>query len=150
MNECHCTTIWSSGLPFLYIVFLISTATYNITCSCHSFLLLQIWMVHYLLYDMIWILKKQAQVFVDMPNLPGCSKAGKLFIFHSLILLIYLYLYLYIERYINTYFVAFSAIYQLNLVKAETARAFIPKGLRLVEAFGYAFSFCTFFSTLKS
>ncbi|KAL1808778.1 hypothetical protein ACET3Z_025768 [Daucus carota] len=30
-----------------------------------------------------------------------------------------------------------SALYQLNLVKAETARAFIPKEFRLVEAFGY-------------
>ncbi|XP_047961582.1 protein NEOXANTHIN-DEFICIENT 1 [Salvia hispanica] len=30
-----------------------------------------------------------------------------------------------------------SALYQLHLVKAETARAFIPKELRLVEAFGY-------------
>ncbi|KAL3511497.1 hypothetical protein ACH5RR_030898 [Cinchona calisaya] len=29
------------------------------------------------------------------------------------------------------------ALYQLHLVKAETARAFIPKDLRLVEAFGY-------------
>ncbi|KAF3569407.1 hypothetical protein DY000_02019000 [Brassica cretica] len=31
----------------------------------------------------------------------------------------------------------FSALYQINLVKATTARAFIPKELRLVEAFGY-------------
>ncbi|XP_031260966.1 protein NEOXANTHIN-DEFICIENT 1 isoform X3 [Pistacia vera] len=30
-----------------------------------------------------------------------------------------------------------SALYQLHLVKAETARAVIPKELRLVEAFGY-------------
>ncbi|XP_019052320.1 PREDICTED: protein NEOXANTHIN-DEFICIENT 1 isoform X2 [Nelumbo nucifera] len=30
-----------------------------------------------------------------------------------------------------------SALYQLHLVKAETARAFIPKDFRLVEAFGY-------------
>lgn len=30
----------------------------------------------------------------------------------------------------------FSALYQLHLVKAETARAFIPKEFRLVEAFG--------------
>ncbi|XP_059316253.1 protein NEOXANTHIN-DEFICIENT 1 isoform X1 [Lycium ferocissimum] len=30
-----------------------------------------------------------------------------------------------------------SALYQLHLVKAETARAFIPKECRLVEAFGY-------------
>ncbi|PPS00653.1 hypothetical protein GOBAR_AA20011 [Gossypium barbadense] len=30
-----------------------------------------------------------------------------------------------------------SALYQLHLVKAETVRAFIPKELRLVEAFGY-------------
>ncbi|KAI4368535.1 hypothetical protein MLD38_017082 [Melastoma candidum] len=30
-----------------------------------------------------------------------------------------------------------SAVYQLHLVKAETARAFVPKELRLVEAFGY-------------
>ncbi|OMO88794.1 hypothetical protein CCACVL1_08200 [Corchorus capsularis] len=30
-----------------------------------------------------------------------------------------------------------SALYQLHLVKAETARSFIPKELRLVEAFGY-------------
>ncbi|GLU06283.1 hypothetical protein SLE2022_233270 [Rubroshorea leprosula] len=30
-----------------------------------------------------------------------------------------------------------SALYQLHLVKAETARAFIPKELKLVEAFGY-------------
>ncbi|KAM3289954.1 protein NEOXANTHIN-DEFICIENT 1 [Capsicum chacoense] len=30
-----------------------------------------------------------------------------------------------------------SALYQLHLVKAETARAFIPKDCRLVEAFGY-------------
>ncbi|XP_047340910.1 protein NEOXANTHIN-DEFICIENT 1 [Impatiens glandulifera] len=30
-----------------------------------------------------------------------------------------------------------SALYQLHLVKAEVARAFIPKELRLVEAFGY-------------
>ncbi|WJZ81794.1 hypothetical protein VitviT2T_001613 [Vitis vinifera] len=29
------------------------------------------------------------------------------------------------------------ALYQLHLVKAETARAFIPKEFRLVEAFGY-------------
>ncbi|CAK7336065.1 unnamed protein product [Dovyalis caffra] len=29
------------------------------------------------------------------------------------------------------------ALYQLHLVKAETARAFIPKELKLVEAFGY-------------
>ncbi|CAA2991102.1 Hypothetical predicted protein [Olea europaea subsp. europaea] len=31
----------------------------------------------------------------------------------------------------------FSALYQLHLVKSETARAFIPKDFRLVEAFGY-------------
>uniref|UniRef100_A0A2C9VH15 Protein NEOXANTHIN-DEFICIENT 1 n=1 Tax=Manihot esculenta TaxID=3983 RepID=A0A2C9VH15_MANES len=31
----------------------------------------------------------------------------------------------------------FSALYQLHLVKAETARAFIPKEFKLVEAFGY-------------
>ncbi|KAK9108596.1 hypothetical protein Syun_024607 [Stephania yunnanensis] len=30
-----------------------------------------------------------------------------------------------------------SALYQLHLVKAETARTFIPKEFRLVEAFGY-------------
>ncbi|CAA2955163.1 Hypothetical predicted protein [Olea europaea subsp. europaea] len=30
-----------------------------------------------------------------------------------------------------------SALYQLHLVKSETARAFIPKDFRLVEAFGY-------------
>ncbi|XXG41757.1 hypothetical protein AAC387_Pa01g2157 [Persea americana] len=30
-----------------------------------------------------------------------------------------------------------SALYQLHLVKAETARPLIPKGLKLVEAFGY-------------
>ncbi|XP_010549308.1 PREDICTED: protein NEOXANTHIN-DEFICIENT 1 isoform X2 [Tarenaya hassleriana] len=30
-----------------------------------------------------------------------------------------------------------SALYQIHLVKAETARAFIPKDFRLVEAFGY-------------
>ncbi|KAK3223783.1 hypothetical protein Dsin_010808 [Dipteronia sinensis] len=30
-----------------------------------------------------------------------------------------------------------SALYQLHLVKAETAKAFIPKDFRLVEAFGY-------------
>ncbi|KAJ0257931.1 Protein NEOXANTHIN-DEFICIENT 1 [Hirschfeldia incana] len=30
-----------------------------------------------------------------------------------------------------------SALYQIHLVKAATARAFIPKELRLVEAFGY-------------
>nr|XP_016441401.1 PREDICTED: protein NEOXANTHIN-DEFICIENT 1-like isoform X2 [Nicotiana tabacum] len=30
-----------------------------------------------------------------------------------------------------------SALYQLHLVKAETARAFVPKDCRLVEAFGY-------------
>ncbi|XP_022737801.1 protein NEOXANTHIN-DEFICIENT 1-like isoform X3 [Durio zibethinus] len=30
-----------------------------------------------------------------------------------------------------------SALYQLHLVKAETARAFIPREFRLVEAFGY-------------
>ncbi|GAV71465.1 PPR domain-containing protein/PPR_2 domain-containing protein [Cephalotus follicularis] len=30
-----------------------------------------------------------------------------------------------------------GALYQLHLVKAETARAFIPKEFRLVEAFGY-------------
>ncbi|KAL6883521.1 hypothetical protein ACP4OV_010935 [Aristida adscensionis] len=30
-----------------------------------------------------------------------------------------------------------SALYQLHLVKASTARAFVPPGLRLVEAFGY-------------
>ncbi|OAY42528.1 protein NEOXANTHIN-DEFICIENT 1 isoform X2 [Manihot esculenta] len=30
-----------------------------------------------------------------------------------------------------------SALYQLHLVKAETARAFIPQEFRLVEAFGY-------------
>ncbi|CAN4115515.1 unnamed protein product [Withania somnifera] len=30
-----------------------------------------------------------------------------------------------------------SALYQLHLVKAETARAFIPKDCKLVEAFGY-------------
>ncbi|KAF8079958.1 hypothetical protein N665_0988s0003 [Sinapis alba] len=30
-----------------------------------------------------------------------------------------------------------SALYQIHLVKAATARAFIPKDLRLVEAFGY-------------
>ncbi|XP_042513536.1 protein NEOXANTHIN-DEFICIENT 1 isoform X4 [Macadamia integrifolia] len=30
-----------------------------------------------------------------------------------------------------------SALYQLHLVKAETARALIPKEFRLVEAFGY-------------
>lgn len=34
-------------------------------------------------------------------------------------------------------FPPFSALYQLNLVKAEIARAFIPKEFRLVEAFGY-------------
>ncbi|GFS33067.1 hypothetical protein Acr_00g0026140 [Actinidia rufa] len=31
----------------------------------------------------------------------------------------------------------FSAMYQLHLVKAKTARAFIPKEFKLVEAFGY-------------
>lgn len=30
-----------------------------------------------------------------------------------------------------------SALYQLHLVKAQTARTFIPKEFRLVEAFGY-------------
>ncbi|KAK8958728.1 hypothetical protein KSP40_PGU022726 [Platanthera guangdongensis] len=30
-----------------------------------------------------------------------------------------------------------SALYQLHLVKAEVARAFIPKDFKLVEAFGY-------------
>ncbi|CAN1357437.1 Protein NEOXANTHIN-DEFICIENT 1 [Linum perenne] len=30
-----------------------------------------------------------------------------------------------------------SALYQLHLVKADTARAFVPKDSRLVEAFGY-------------
>lgn len=30
-----------------------------------------------------------------------------------------------------------SALYQLHLVKADTARAFIPKDCKLVEAFGY-------------
>ncbi|ONM05352.1 Protein NEOXANTHIN-DEFICIENT 1 [Zea mays] len=30
-----------------------------------------------------------------------------------------------------------SALYQLHLVKASTARAFVPRDLRLVEAFGY-------------
>ncbi|CAL4942649.1 unnamed protein product [Urochloa decumbens] len=30
-----------------------------------------------------------------------------------------------------------SALYQLHLVKASTARAFVPRELRLVEAFGY-------------
>ncbi|KAL0335906.1 UNVERIFIED_CONTAM: protein NEOXANTHIN-DEFICIENT 1 [Sesamum radiatum] len=34
-------------------------------------------------------------------------------------------------------FYFFSALYQLHLVKAETARAFIPKEFKLVEAFGY-------------
>ncbi|KAL3599368.1 hypothetical protein D5086_007286 [Populus alba] len=33
--------------------------------------------------------------------------------------------------------VIWSALYQLHLVKSETARAFIPKEFRLVEAFGY-------------
>jgi hypothetical protein len=28
-------------------------------------------------------------------------------------------------------------LYQLHLVKASTARAFVPRDLRLVEAFGY-------------
>lgn len=28
-------------------------------------------------------------------------------------------------------------MYQLHLVKASTARAFVPRDLRLVEAFGY-------------
>jgi len=32
---------------------------------------------------------------------------------------------------------ASSALYQLHLVKAPTARAFVPRDLRLVEAFGY-------------
>ncbi|KAF3338697.1 hypothetical protein FCM35_KLT17534 [Carex littledalei] len=31
----------------------------------------------------------------------------------------------------------YSALYHLHLVKAETARSFIPKEFRLVEAFGY-------------
>lgn len=31
----------------------------------------------------------------------------------------------------------FSALYQLHLVKAEKARAYIPKEFKLVEAFGY-------------
>ncbi|KAL3640913.1 hypothetical protein CASFOL_015881 [Castilleja foliolosa] len=30
-----------------------------------------------------------------------------------------------------------SALYQLHVVKAETARAFVPKDFKLVEAFGY-------------
>jgi hypothetical protein len=34
-------------------------------------------------------------------------------------------------------FAACSALYQLHLVKASTARAFVPRDLRLVEAFGY-------------
>ncbi|KAL6957490.1 Protein NEOXANTHIN-DEFICIENT 1, variant 2 [Sarracenia purpurea var. burkii] len=34
-------------------------------------------------------------------------------------------------------FPIFSALFQLHLVKAETARAFVPKELKLVEAFGY-------------
>ena len=36
------------------------------------------------------------------------------------------------------------ALYQLHLVKATTARACIPKELRLVEAFGYFFNHCEF------
>lgn len=39
--------------------------------------------------------------------------------------------------YLASVFFVFSALYQLHLVKAETARAFIPTELRLVEAFGY-------------
>ena len=31
----------------------------------------------------------------------------------------------------------FRALYQLHLVKADIARALIPKELKLVEAFGY-------------
>lgn len=37
--------------------------------------------------------------------------------------------------------VDFSALYQLHLVKSETARIFIPKELKLVEAFGYSQSY---------
>lgn len=37
----------------------------------------------------------------------------------------------------NIWFWHYSALYQLHLVKSETARAFIPKEFRLVEAFGY-------------
>ncbi|KAF8390734.1 hypothetical protein HHK36_025261 [Tetracentron sinense] len=56
-----------------------------------------------------WKLQKQNLLRVT-PNLHGCSKAGKCFV---------------------------TALYQFHLVKAETARAFIPKEFRLVEAFGY-------------
>ncbi|KAH6771124.1 hypothetical protein C2S52_015927 [Perilla frutescens var. hirtella] len=57
-----------------------------------------------------------------MVSLHGCSKAGKFYpllikySFHSKLLI---------------------ALYQLHLVKAKTARAFIPKDFKLVEAFGY-------------
>ncbi|PHT32145.1 hypothetical protein CQW23_28482 [Capsicum baccatum] len=37
----------------------------------------------------------------------------------------------------NRSYTPLGALYQLHLVKAETARAFIPKDCRLVEAFGY-------------
>ncbi|PIN18804.1 hypothetical protein CDL12_08522 [Handroanthus impetiginosus] len=37
-----------------------------------------------------------------------------------------------------------SALYQLHLVKAQTARAFIPKEFKLVEAFGYKLAFCIY------
>ncbi|OVA18971.1 hypothetical protein BVC80_8933g18 [Macleaya cordata] len=50
-----------------------------------------------------------------MPNLHGCSKEGMS----------------------SSIFFSLGALYQLHLVKAETARAFIPKDFRLVEAFGY-------------
>ncbi|CAN6881906.1 unnamed protein product [Brassica oleracea] len=43
------------------------------------------------------------------------------------------------EFFFSFFFCSFSrtALYQIHLVKAATARAFIPKELRLVEAFGY-------------
>ncbi|CAH2034126.1 unnamed protein product [Thlaspi arvense] len=84
-----------------------------------------------------WTLKKGG-FHLAMPNLHGYSKEGKKTPFEAFFpknvsgLLLLSVLLNFLSSYCD-----FSALYQIHLVKAATARAFIPKEFRLVEAFGY-------------
>jgi hypothetical protein len=62
----------------------------------------------------------------------GCSRAGKTFFLSFLWVVCVLAMLSTASRWSVC-----SALYQLHLVKASTARAFVPPELRLVEAFGY-------------
>lgn len=102
-------------------------------------------------YSSPWKLNKQV-LRLDMATLHGSSQAGKWCSINSQdTAIIYLRSSYYIANIRQTYTVdvyglltiflkkCFSALYQLHLVKSKTARAFIPKEFRLVEAFGYSY-----------